>query len=95
MIVREAGPDDATAVRVVAAAAWRATYTGLLSGRTIDTFVDAAYSIDRLLRRIDRHTFLVVEDAGSIIAFADATLVPDARDILVEVQKTPVKSASG
>jgi len=74
MIVRVAGPEDATAVRDVAVAAWRATYAGLLSGRTIDTFVDVAYSIDRLQRRIDCHTFLVVEDAGSIIAFADAVL---------------------
>ena len=72
MVVRDAEPTDAAAVRAVAESAWRATYTGLLSDRTIDAFVAAAYSIERLERRIDRHTFLVVEQTGSIIAFADA-----------------------
>ena len=72
MVVRDAGIGDAAGIRVVAASAWRATYSGLLSDRAIEAFVDFAYSIDRLHRRIERHTFLVAEQAGSIIAFADA-----------------------
>jgi GNAT superfamily N-acetyltransferase len=94
MIVRVAGPDDAIAVRAVAAAAWRATYAGLLSGRTIDTFIDVAYSIDRLQRRIDRHTFLVVEDAGSIIAFADAS-PEDGRVNLGAIYADPHRRGEG
>jgi GNAT superfamily N-acetyltransferase len=94
MIVREAGPADAAAVRSVAEAAWRATYTGLLSSRTIDTFVDTAYSIDRLQRRIDRHTFLVVEEEGSIIAFADAT-PDDGRVNLGAIYADPARRGKG
>jgi GNAT superfamily N-acetyltransferase len=94
MIVREAGPADAAAVRIVAKAAWRATYTGLVSSRTIDTFVDTAYSMERLHRRIDRHTFLVVEEEGSIIAFADAT-PDDGRVNLGAIYADPTRRGQG
>jgi GNAT superfamily N-acetyltransferase len=77
LTVRDAEADDASSVRGVAEAAWHDTYAGLLSASTIETFIDRAYSIDRLQRRIDRDTFLVVEDGGSITAFADAVVEED------------------
>jgi GNAT superfamily N-acetyltransferase len=61
-------------VREVAALAWRDTYAGLLSDATIEAFVDRAYSIENLGRRIRDHTFLVAENANTIVAFADATV---------------------
>ena len=94
MNVREAVPADAAAVRVLAESALRATYTGLLSKRTIDTFVDLAYSIDRLHRRIDGHTFLVVEEDGSLIAFADAT-PEDGRLNLGAIYADPARRGEG
>jgi GNAT superfamily N-acetyltransferase len=94
MIVREAVPADAATIRIIAESAWRATYTGLLSGRTIDTFVDLAYSIERLQRRIDRHTFLVVEEDGSLVAFADATS-EDGRVNLGAIYADPTRRGEG
>lgn len=70
--LRDAETGDAEAVRAVAAAAWRDTYAGVLADPTIEAFIDAAYSIERLELRIARHDFLVVEHEGRIIAFADA-----------------------
>ena len=77
LTLRDAVPDDAAAVREVASLAWRDTYRGLLSDATIEAFIDRAYSLERLGRRIDGHTFLVVEEAGAIVAFADAAVDED------------------
>jgi len=77
LIVRVARPDDAARIRVVAEAAWPDTYARLLSSATIATFVDRAYSIDRLERRIERNTVLVVEEGDAIVAFADGIVEPD------------------
>lgn len=77
LTVRDAISDDAAAVREVASRAWRDTYRGLLSDGTIEAFIDRAYSLEHLRRRIDGHTFLVVEDAGAIVAFADAAVDVD------------------
>ncbi|HEX2754584.1 MAG TPA: GNAT family N-acetyltransferase, partial [Candidatus Limnocylindrales bacterium] len=86
--------DDAASVRDVAEAAWRDTYAGLLSASTIETFIDGAYSIDRLQRRIDRHTFLVVEEEGSITAFADAVIEADRLN-LVAIYALPDRRGRG
>jgi GNAT superfamily N-acetyltransferase len=88
MNVHDAAIADAAAVRLIAAAAWHNTYAGLLSPSTIAAFVDNAYAIERLERRIDRHTFLVFEHAGSIVAFADAVVEPD-RVNLVAIYALP------
>ncbi len=72
--IRDAVPSDAAEVRAVAGAAWRETYEGLLRPSTIEAFVEAAYSVETLERRITRNTFLVIEDEGRIIAFANAVL---------------------
>ena len=92
--MRDPGIDDAAIIRVVAAAAWRATYRGLLADRTIEAFVDFAYSIERLGRRIERHTFLVAEQAGSIVAFADA-LVEGVRLNLAAMYADPDRRGQG
>jgi GNAT superfamily N-acetyltransferase len=70
--VRQATPRDATAVALVAASAWRDTYNGLLRADTIETFIERAYSIERLERRIDRDTFLVALRDDQVVAFCDA-----------------------
>ncbi len=77
LTVRDAISDDAAAVREVASHGWRDTYRGLLLEATIEAFIDRAYSLERVQRRIDGHTFLVVADAGAIVAFADAAIDGD------------------
>lgn len=75
--VRDAIAADAVEVRAVAFAAWRDAYGALLRPETIDAFIEAAYSVDMLQRRIAGHTFLVAEDEDRIIAFANAIALPD------------------
>jgi GNAT superfamily N-acetyltransferase len=70
--VRQAIAGDASAVALVAAAAWRDTYAGLLRSDTIETFIERAYSIERLERRIDRDTFLLALRDDQVVAFCDA-----------------------
>jgi GNAT superfamily N-acetyltransferase len=70
--VRDAVAADAAEVRAVASRAWRDTYRDLLRPATVEAFVEAAYSVEMVERRIDRSTFLVVEDGDRIIAFANA-----------------------
>jgi GNAT superfamily N-acetyltransferase len=62
--VRAATSSDVAAIASVAAAAWRDTYAGLLRPETIETFIERAYAIERLERRIADDVFLVAEDAS-------------------------------
>lgn len=71
--VRDAVLDDVDAVQGIAVAAWRDTYAGLLLPETIEAFLDAAYSVASLERRIAADTFLVAEIDGRMVSFADAT----------------------
>jgi len=70
--VRQASAGDAAAIALVAAAAWRDTYAGLLRSDTIETFIERAYSVERLERRIDRDVFLLALRDDQVVAFADA-----------------------
>jgi GNAT superfamily N-acetyltransferase len=71
-VIRDARVADAPAIQSVAAAAWRDTYAGLLKPATIEAFIAAAYSIERLEQRIADDTVLVAEESGEVVAFADA-----------------------
>lgn len=82
MLVRAARPDDAAEVQAVAAAAWRDTYAGLLRPETIEAFIERAYSLERVERRIGADTFLVAMDGDSIVAFCDALAPEDRVDLL-------------
>jgi GNAT superfamily N-acetyltransferase len=70
--VRAATIEDVVAVQGVAAAAWRDTYAGLLRAATIETFIERAYSTERVARRIEADTFLVAVEDDAVVAFADA-----------------------
>jgi GNAT superfamily N-acetyltransferase len=92
--VRAAGPGDAAAIREVAIAAWWATYTGRIGQESIDRFVAAAYSPDRVARRIDRHDVLVAgpaADVGRVDAFAEVTLRDDHVQVLAIYTRPDVR----
>src|SRR5712671_2584583 len=94
MHVRAAAADDVVKVRALAAAAWRDTYAGLLRPETIETFIERAYSTERVLRRIEIDTFLVAVDEGSIAAFCDA-LAPEDRVDLLAIYALPTLRGRG
>lgn len=70
--VRRAAPDDVPAIMAVAAAAWRDTCNGLLNPGTIESFIERAYSRERLESRVTDDHFYVAAGAEGIVAFADA-----------------------
>jgi GNAT superfamily N-acetyltransferase len=79
-IVRAAVISDVAAIAAVASAAWRDTYADLLRADTIETFIERAYSRERLESRIERDVFLLAERSTSdangpaldVVAFCDA-----------------------
>lgn len=93
-MVRNAVTADAAEVRVVASSAWRDTYRDFLRPTTIEAFVDAAYSVEMVERRIDRSTFLVVEDGDRIIAFANAIAGADRLN-LAAIYALPERRGQG
>ncbi|CAN5606259.1 hypothetical protein BH23CHL10_BH23CHL10_13290 [soil metagenome] len=80
--VRRATTGDGPAVMGVAAAAWRDTYADLLKPETIESFIERAYSPERVASRITDDQFYVAEDATGIAAFADALEREDRLDLL-------------
>jgi GNAT superfamily N-acetyltransferase len=83
IVVRDASPTDVETVRGVAAAAWRDTYAGLLRDETIEAFLERAYAVERVERRIGSDTFLLAVAAdGSGVAFADAREAEDQLHLL-------------
>jgi len=92
--VREAKADDAAAIGVVAAAAWRDTYAGLLADATIEAFIGAAYSTERLEQRIARDVVLIAEDDHGLVAFADALPERD-RLTLLALYADPARRRQG
>lgn len=78
ILVREAVPGDAAAIREVATAAWRSTYAGLIGDESIERFIATAYTIERVATRIDRHVVLVAGAAqGPVEAFAETQTQDD------------------
>ena len=57
---------------VVAAAGWRDTYAGLLKPETIESFIEGAYSAERVEARVSDDHFYVAEGPDGITAFVDA-----------------------
>ncbi|WP_115865519.1 GNAT family N-acetyltransferase [Halorussus litoreus] len=76
--IRDATPEDASAVRRVARKSWHAAYDDILGVETVDSVVDDWYDAEGLARSVRRDDgrFLVAEsspDAG-IVGFAQAVL---------------------
>ena len=80
--MRRATAHDRDAIRAVAASAWRDTYAGLLKQQTIDNFLSAAYSPERVEIRVSDHHFFVVDGDEGIVAFADAVAQEDHVELL-------------
>lgn len=80
--VRRATRDDGPAIMVVASAAWRDTYDGLLKPHTIQSFIERAYSPERIESRVTEDHFFVAEGSAGIAAFADALERDDRVELL-------------
>ncbi|MDQ2675051.1 MAG: GNAT family N-acetyltransferase [Chloroflexota bacterium] len=74
--VRDARPEDADAIGLVAEASWRDTYRGIFEPAFIDEFLATNYSREALANAAERAGssedahFLVAERDGTVVAFA-------------------------
>lgn len=68
-ILRQATPDDFPAVQEVARTTWQATYQGMLSRRSIERFLQSAYSDEALWRTQEHGGLWVLEHQGRIIGY--------------------------
>lgn len=78
--VRDARPADAPAIREVAVRAWWATYRPRMAEDTIERFLGAAYSLERIGVRIARHEVRVAgpaSDPAVVQAFAEVAAHDD------------------
>lgn len=71
-MIRKAELEDADGIRKVARVTWKATYQGLIPGEIQNRFLEAAYSDQNLMIRIEKTIFFVAEQGRSIIGFANA-----------------------
>jgi GNAT superfamily N-acetyltransferase len=92
--VRRATPSHAPTIRMIADAAWRATYRDLLRPETVDWFLERAYSEERVALRIERHETWVAELADEVAAFAESAIEPD-RVTLVAIYADPGRRGLG
>jgi len=84
--VRRATPGDATGIREVGLAAWRATYPPLLGAAAVERFLEVAYSTERVRLRIERDDCFVaampIGDPSGIDAFIESIVEDDHAHIV-------------
>ncbi|MDQ3302260.1 MAG: GNAT family N-acetyltransferase [Actinomycetota bacterium] len=78
MKIRHMQPGDIAAVQEAACRTWAHTYDGIIPEEVQKKFLDRAYSDASLARRMESDIFLVAEDAGEVVGFADFQSVSKA-----------------
>ncbi|WP_147804978.1 GNAT family N-acetyltransferase [Alkalicoccus halolimnae] len=70
MYCRRAVKEDIQDIRDIAVQSWHDTYEGIIPREVQDTYLDKAYSKERLEESIDKANMFVCEKAGHTIGFA-------------------------
>lgn len=69
--VRRAEQHDIPAIKKIATIAWHDTYQNIMAASTIAQFLTAAYSEERLEKRLGDSLFIVAEADDEVIGFAN------------------------
>ena len=69
--VRQATQNDVVAIRDVATKAWYNTYLNIYAGSMVNELLAASYNETHLRKRLTEQLFLVVEEVGEIVSFAN------------------------
>ncbi|MFJ7735728.1 GNAT family N-acetyltransferase [Lysinibacillus sp. NPDC097287] len=70
LIIRHMTQDDIPFVQEIAKISWHTTYEGIIPRAIQDKFLQNAYSIDRLMQRLQGSPFFVAELNGTLVGFA-------------------------
>ncbi|MGE7910352.1 N-acetyltransferase family protein [Lysinibacillus xylanilyticus] len=77
--------NDIIFVQEIAKKSWHQTYEGIIPNEIQDRFIEAAYSSDRLLSRLENSLFLVAILEESIVGFANFSKVVDGEAELYSI----------
>ena len=70
-VIREMKQEDIHAVQNVAKIAWHDTYEGIIPREIQDSFLDEAYSDEKMKYRLKNTHLFVAEEEGEVIGFAN------------------------
>ncbi len=77
--------NDIIFVQEIAKKSWHQTYEGIIPNEIQDRFIEAAYSSDRLLSRLENSLFLVAILEESIVGFVNFSKVVDGEAELYSI----------
>lgn len=69
--IRKATENDVIAIRDVATKAWFNTYLNIYAAQTVNELLEASYNEQHLQKRLQEQLFLVAEEEGTIVGFAN------------------------
>lgn len=100
LIIRQMKEEDIPFVQEIAKTSWGVTYEGIIPMHIQSRFLEAAYSEERLITRLQTSPFLVAELDESLVGFANFSTVNDdgqaelfAIYLLPDVQNKGIGSA--
>ncbi|WP_026562098.1 GNAT family N-acetyltransferase [Bacillus sp. J37] len=79
--IRRMNEGDIEQVQLVAKSSWQSTYKGIIPDHIQESFVNTAYSYEMLMQRLTETLFLVAEQEGNIIGFANFTPLKDEKKV--------------
>lgn len=83
MTIRAATPDDITAIRTIAHAAWPVAYGAILSPAQLAYMLERMYSVAALTEQMTgkKHAFLLAEEQGTAVGFASFSVHHEGRPL--------------
>lgn len=74
-MIRKMKEYDIPAVQAIAKKTWSATYEGIIPSKIQENFLNAAYSTERMIYRLNHSLLLVAEVKERVVGFANYTFV--------------------
>ncbi|UPW81637.1 GNAT family N-acetyltransferase [Lysinibacillus sp. Ag94] len=94
-IIRHMQKNDIISVQEIAKKSWHQTYKGIIPIEIQDRFLQAAYSSDRLLSRLEKSLFLVAILEESLVGFANFSNVVEGEAALYSIYLLPEIQGKG
>lgn len=79
--IRKMTMEDIPKVQQVAKTSWQTTYEGIIPAHIQERFLNTAYSDVMMEKRLGNTLFLVAENQGEIIGFANFSVLKDVRKV--------------
>jgi ribosomal protein S18 acetylase RimI-like enzyme len=77
ILIRKMTKGDIPKVQRVAETSWQTTYEGIIPTHIQESFLNSAYSDAMMEKRLENTLFLIAEDEGEIIGFANFSVLKD------------------